>query len=411
MKPKDKTEGETRRLRTYDVATHKLSDPIWPALKYDLANIVYQGDTTRLAGVCYTADTYVCDFKDKVTEANFKGLSNYFNGDRNLAPISYSADGNLWLLSVSGPDEPAAYYLFDQAKAHIELLSTRFEKLPTEQLASMQRYVYAARDGVSIPAYLTRPKDAAAGPLPLIVMPHGGPETRDDFDFDIWSQYLATRGYMVFQPNYRGSSGYGVAYAEAGYRQWGGRMADDLTDGVKALVASGQVDPKRICIFGGSYGGYAALYAGATHPELYKCVVSWAGDDNLIEALKFQRNQHGSDSETYKYWLKSIGDPSKDSDMLKAASPLTYAATYQPPVLLIHGDDDGIVDVEASKRMKNALERAGRSVKLIIYNNEAHRDWVDEDEEAALTEVDKFIEAHIAPASPAAVAAPAPAKP
>jgi dipeptidyl aminopeptidase/acylaminoacyl peptidase len=419
VKPKDKSEGEARRLRIYDVAAHKLSDPIWPALKYDLTNIVYEGDTTTLAGVCYTADTYVCDFKDKVTEANFKGLSNYFGGDRNLVPISYSGDGKLWLLNVSGPNEPSAYYLFDQAKARIELLSVRFEKLPADGLSKMERFVYKARDGVAIPAYLSRPPGAPAGPLPLIVMPHGGPEDRDNFDFDLESQFLSTRGYLVLQPNFRGSSGYGIAFAEAGYHQWGGLMADDVTDGVKALIASGQVDPKRICIFGGSYGGYAALYAGATHPELYKCVVSWAGPGDLIAALHFQRDQHGTESETYKYWVKAIGDPNKDSAALKAASPLTYAATYQPPVLLIHGEDDGIVDVNASRAMNSALSRAGRSVKLVTFKNEGHRNWVNEDEEAGLTEVAKFIEAHIAPAPLAppapptqtASVAPPPAKP
>jgi dipeptidyl aminopeptidase/acylaminoacyl peptidase len=313
---------------------------------------------------------------------------------------------------VSGPDEPSSYYLFDKTKAHIELLSQRYASLPAQRLATMQRYAYAARDGVRIPAYLSRPPGAPAGPMPLIVMPHGGPEIRDSFDFDVWAPFMATRGYMVFQPNFRGSAGYGVAYAEAGYGQWGKMMADDVTDGVKALIASGQVDPKRICIFGGSYGGYAALYAGATHPELYQCVVSWAGDDDLLASLRFERQQHGTDSESYKYWLKSMGDPDKDAAALKAASPLTYAASYQPPVLMIHGEDDGIVDVQASKTMKNALARAGKSVKLVTFKNEGHRNWVDEDAEAALTEVSTFIQAHIAPASLKPVAptpAPAPA--
>lgn len=398
VKPKDKTEGETRRLRIYDLATQKLSEPIWPALKYDLANIVYEGDSSTLSGVCYTADTYVCDFKDKLTEANFKGLSNFFGGDRNLMPVSYSADGRYWLLNVSGPDEPSSYYLFDKTNAHIDLLSTRYTSLPAERLGAMQRYAYAARDGVTIPAYLTRPPGAPVGPLPLIVMPHGGPELRDTFDYDTWSQFMATRGYLVFQPNFRGSSGYGVAYAEAGYGKWGKVMADDITDGVKALIASGQVDPNRICVFGASYGGYAALYAGATHPELYKCVVSWAGDDDLMAAMRFEQRRHGTASETYKYWLKSIGDPDKDAAALKAASPVTFAASYQPPVLLIHGEDDDIVDVNASKTMKNALTRAGKTVKLVTFKNEGHRGWIDEDAEAGLTEVASFIQAHIAPA-------------
>ena len=181
-------------------------------------------------------------------------------------------------------------------------------------------------------------------------------------------------------------------------------------DGVKALIASGQADPNRICIFGASFGGYAALYAGATHPELYECVVSMAGDADLIASMRFERETYGKDSSTYEYWLKSMGDPDKDAAMMRAASPTTYAATYKPPVLLIHGEDDDIVDPKQSTLMNRALKNAGRDVRLITYKNEGHRDWEPEDEKAALTEIAKFIEAHIAPAVLAprvATAAPA----
>ena len=404
VKPRDKSEGDTRQLRIFDAATKTLSAPIWPALKYDVDDIVYDGDTGRLGGVCYTADTYVCDFIDHTTAANYRGLEKYFRGDRSLSPVSVTRDGRWWLLDVSGPDEPGGYYLFDKTTARIQLFAERFKDLPPEQLGVMERYAYPARDGVSIPGYLTRPRNVAKGPLPLIVLPHGGPEARDAFQYDTWSQILATRGYLVFQPNFRGSGGYGVAYAEAGYGQWGGRMADDITDGVRKLIESGQVDPSRICIVGASYGGYAALFAGATHPELYKCVVSWAGSSDLLAAMSFVRRTDGKDSATYRYWLKSKGDPDKDAAAMKAASPVTYAAGYKPPVLLIHGDADDIVDPEQSRIMERALKRAGRSVKLIIYRNEGHPEFEPEDQKAAFGEVIKFIGAHIAPA----VSAPPP---
>ncbi len=399
VKPKDKSEGDVRRLRIYDVVTKTLSDPIWPALKYDIDNIVYDGDTDRLAGVCYTSDVYTCDFVDGANTAHFRGLSKYFHGDRNISAVSYSDDGNWWLLHVTGPDEPSSYYLYDKSTASIDLLAERFPQLSSDRLAVMQRFAYTARDGASIPAYLTRPKTVAAGPLPLIVMPHGGPEARDSFEFDVWTQFLATRGYLVFQPNFRGSGGYGVSYEDAGHKQWGGRMADDITDGVRALIASGQADPNRICIFGASYGGYAALYAGATHPELYKCVVSWAGLSDLSANLQLLRDNYGKDSADYQYWTSLIGDPDKDADLIKAASPVTYAQAYKPPVLLIHGEDDGVVDVDQSKLMNRALKRAGRDVQLIIFKNEGHPHFRDENDKAALTDIINFIEAHIAPAA------------
>jgi dipeptidyl aminopeptidase/acylaminoacyl peptidase len=398
VNPTDKDPGDTRSVRIYDVATRTLSAPVWPALKYDVSDIVYEGDSTRLAGVCYIAESYTCDFKNPVVDASYRNLLKYFHDQRSVTPMSISPDADWWLLSVSGPDEPAGYYIYHRTEAKIEPLAERFPQLPPEALAVMDRYVYTARDGATVPAYLTRSRGAPGGPLPLIVMPHGGPGVRDAFQYDIWSQFFATRGYLVFQPNFRGSGGYGRAYREAGYRQWGGLIADDITDGVRKLIDSGQADPNRICVFGASFGGYAALYAGATHPELYKCVVSWAGVADLSVLMRDKLKDDGKDSATYQYWLKAVGDPDKNAAALKAASPVTYAATYQRPVLLIHGDADTNVDVEQSRIMNRALKAAGRDVKLITFTNEDHSGWEPEDEKAALADVLTFIEAHIAPA-------------
>ncbi|MDR3512586.1 MAG: alpha/beta fold hydrolase [Caulobacteraceae bacterium] len=401
-RPKDKSEGDTRSLRIYDFAAKTLSAPIWPAEKYDIESVVYDGDTYQLRGVCFTADVYTCDFEDPNLNANFRAIEKFFHNKRSVIPISVADDGRWWLFSVSGPDEPAGYYLFDWKTKVMALLGERYDHLPTETLATMSQWSYAARDGVSVPAYLTRPRAAPPGPLPLIVMPHGGPAARDSYAFDIWDQFLATRGYLVFQPNFRGSGGYGVSYEEAGDGQWGGRMADDITDGVRKLIETGQADPKRICIFGASYGGYAALYAGATHPELYKCVVSWAGVADLAAMLNYEKLTYGKDSEAYAYWRKAIGDPATQADAVKKASPLTYAASYGPPVLLIHGRDDEIVSPEQSRNMEAALKKAGKDVKLSIYADEEHPSWETSDEKAALAEIITFIEAHIAPATPAA---------
>jgi dipeptidyl aminopeptidase/acylaminoacyl peptidase len=415
VSPTGNSQEDTRSVHIYDVATRTLSAPVWPALKYDVSAIVYHGDSTRLAGVCYVADSYTCDFKDPVVDANYRKLLKYFHDQRSITPISISHDSDWWLLSVSGPDEPAGYYIYHRAEAKIEPLAERFPQLPAEALAVMDRYTYTARDGSTVPAYLTRPRGAPRGPLPLIVMPHGGPVVRDAFQYDVWSQFFATRGYLVFQPNYRRSGGYGRAYAEAGYGQWGGLIADDITDGVRKLIDTGQADPNRVCVFGASFGGYAALYAGATHPELYKCVVSWAGVADLSVLMRDKLKDDGKDSAAYQYWLKALGDPDKNAAALKSASPVTYAATYQRPVLLIHGEADGNVDVEQSRIMERALKKAGREVNLITFKNEDHTGWEPEDEKAALADVLSFIEAHIAPATlspetPAADPPPLPTK-
>jgi dipeptidyl aminopeptidase/acylaminoacyl peptidase len=298
---------------------------------------------------------------------------------------------------VRSPTDPGAYYVFDRQAGTMTLVAERHPDLSADRLAPMETFKYRARDGMLIPAYVTRPPGAVAGkPLPLIVMPHGGPEARDSLDFDIWAEFFATRGYLVLQPNFRGSAGYGRKYAEAGYGQWGGKMDDDITDGVLQLIKSGRVDKNRICIFGASFGGYAALYGGAKTPELYKCIASFAGVSDLNALVNWEHATKGHEGR-YHYAARSIGDPTKDSARLAAASPITYAASYKPPVLLIHGADDASVPVIQSKMMQAALQKAGKDVRLVIYPHEGHTDWTPTDEQAALTEIAAFIESHIDP--------------
>jgi dienelactone hydrolase len=398
LQPRGPSDGDTATLRIYDFDHKTLSDPLWPTLPYDVSDIVYHEGDKALAGVCYTADAYVCDFKDAKLEADYKKAEAAFDDRAGLTPLSMSDDGRFWLFGVRSPTDPGAYYVYDRQAGTMTLVAERHPNLKASELAPMTAIRYRARDGMMIPAYVTRPRDAPAGkPLPLIVMPHGGPEARDSLDFDIWAEFFATRGYLVLQPNFRGSAGYGRKFAEAGYGQWGGKMDQDITDGVLQLIKSGQADKTRICIFGASFGGYAALYGGAVRPDLYKCVASFAGPSDLNALVNWEHATKGHEGR-YRYAVRSIGDPSKDHDHLAAVSPVTYAASYKPPVLLIHGADDTTVPVVQSKLMQAALQKAGKDVRLVIYPHEAHTDWTPTDEQAALTEIAAFIESHISPA-------------
>ncbi len=402
LQPRSPADGDTATLRIYDFDRKTFSDPLWQALPYDVSDVVYHEGDKALAGVCYTADTYVCDFKDAKLEADYKKAEAAFDDRAGLTPLSMSDDGRFWLFGVRSPTDPGAYYVYDRQRASMTLVANRHPDLTADRLAPMQAIRYRARDGMMIPAYLTRPPGAPSGkPLPLIVMPHGGPEARDSLDFDIWAEFFATRGYLVLQPNFRGSAGYGRKYAEAGYGQWGGKMDDDITDGVMHLIKSGQADKSRICIFGASFGGYAALYGGARTPELYKCVASFAGVADLNALVNWEHATKGHEGR-YRYAVRSIGDPAKEAARLAAASPVTYASSYRPPVLLIHGADDTSVPVAQSKLMQAALRKAGKDVRLVIYPHEGHTDWTPTDEQAALTEIAAFIESHIDPAKPAA---------
>ena len=398
LQPRSRADGDTVTVRVYDFDHKTLSDPVWPALKYDVSDVVYHEGDLALAGVCYTADAYTCDLKDPELQADYQKARALLHGERNLTPLAMSDDARYWLFGVSGPTEPGAYYVFDRRSKTLIQAANRQPGLPAGRLGVMRPFVYKARDGTEIPGYLTRPPGAMSGPLPLIVMPHGGPEARDAYGFDTWGQILATRGYLVFQPNFRGSSGYGRHFAEAGYGQWGGRMQDDLTDGVQQLIKSGQADPARVCIFGASYGGYAALYGGAQSPELYKCVASFAGVSDLRALVGWERRTKGHEAR-YRYASRAIGDPVKDAKKLAATSPIAFAANYRPPVLLIHGSKDVSVPIQQSQDMARALTRAGKDVRLMVFDGEGHADWSPPDEEAALKAVSSFITSHIAPAS------------
>ena len=409
VKPKTPAEGDVRSIHIYDFRTNTLGPAIWPSTAYDVSSIVTSLKTGALVGVCYWIDTLQCDYKDAKKQATMRGIAAYFDHRRNIDPVSWSDDARWMLLYVSGPDDPGSYYLYDNEKHELVELGDQRPDLPAERLGQMQTFTFTTHDGLKIPGYLTRPAGAPGGPLPLVVIPHGGPMDRDALDYDTWAQFIATRGYMVYQPNFRGSSGYGVRWLEAGFGEWGGKMQDDVFEGVKALIADGQADPSRVCVFGGSYGGYTALMQGAQHPDLYKCVVSWAGISDLPKMLRADRHADGFSDESYKYELKEIGNPDTDMAKLLRASAVTYAQDYGPPVLLVHGDDDGRVDIDQSQEMEHALKKARRDARLITVKDEGHTDWTYDHMKKTMSQVADFIAAHIAPA-PLATAPPSPAK-
>ncbi len=203
-------------------------------------------------------------------------------------------------------------------------------------------------------------------------MPHGGPDARDVVGFDWWAQFLANRGYAVLQPNYRGSKGYGRKFTEAGLQQWGLKMQDDISDGVKKLIADGIADPKRICIVGASYGGYAAL-AGATFtPDLYACAMSFAGVSDLNDFMFTQRSDTGKDSQGTSFWKSRVGSDWDNSDKLKATSPALHAAQVKCPILLMHGKGDTTVRIKQSMIEYEALKDAGKDVRFIRFDGEDH---------------------------------------
>jgi dipeptidyl aminopeptidase/acylaminoacyl peptidase len=282
--------------------------------------------------------------------------------------------------------------------ANIELVGSRYTVQAGKAMPTAAVVQWKARDGLDISGYLTRPPNAAAAKkLPLIVYPHGGPEARDYLDFDRSVQFYAARGYAVFQPNFRGSNGFGDSFVRAGYLEWGRKMQDDITDGVDYLVKQGFVDPARICIVGASYGGYAALAGAAFTPDLYKCAVSIAGIGDIPEMLAFDKKQVGGKSQDYEYMKSQVGDPEKDLEHMQAISPIRHVDAIKAPVLLVHGTDDYIVSFDQSVAMKRALDKSGRPTELIRLKDEGHPSWSWDNEKLVLNAIDAFLWKHIGP--------------
>jgi dipeptidyl aminopeptidase/acylaminoacyl peptidase len=385
-------------LYLYDLEKEQFGEALVENPMYDLSSAQVSRDGKQVIRHCYRAHVRICSFADAKIDAHMKGIRKYFEESANVYTFDSSEDGKSILLYVEGPRDPPAYYIYLTEKKGIDTIGAVRKALLTTARPRATVITYKARDGRDLTGYLTAPASAdEKTKMPLVLMPHGGPEMRDTMTFDPWVQYLVARGYAVFQPNFRGSEGFGKSFAESGYGEWGRKMQDDLTDGVKVLVDQGVADPARVCIVGASYGGYAALAGAALTPDLYKCAVSIAGISDLEDFIGWRKRNWGSDSDGYTYWLKAIGDPDKDEKRLREVSPLAQAASIKIPVLLIHGSDDFIVPIAQSKAMKKALEKTGRKTELITLDKEGHSYWSAKNEMLAMTAVDNFLWQNLGP--------------
>jgi dienelactone hydrolase len=383
----------------YDLKKEEFGEPIIEHPTYDLLSARIKRDGTGVQSYCYMAHVRICEFTDPKINAHMRGLRKYFNESANVLVENASDDGKSILLYVEGPVDPPGYYYYQVDKKDIQSLGSERKALDDVARPVSTVFNYKSRDGKDLHGYLTLPANAPANAtkLPLVVYPHGGPEVRDILNYDRWAQFFAARGYAVFQPNYRGSAGFGRAFAESGYGEWGRKMQDDITDGVKALVDQGTVDAARVAIVGASYGGYAALAGASLTPDVYKCAVSIAGISDLDDMIGWSKRTYGSDSKTYEYVLKVMGDPDKDAERIRATSPAQQADKIKIPVLLIHGTDDAVVPVSQSRTMKKALEKTGARTEFIELEKEGHSYWEVFNEVRVLNAIDAFLWKHLGP--------------
>ena len=380
----------------YDFEKDEFVEAVRKSDKVDIEDAFFNRDTRELLGVYYFEDRLTIEMNDPEIQAHLDGLNVYFGNKANVIPMDSSEDGRRWLVSARGPEIPTSYHYYDLDEATALEIGKVQLKLQGKTFGKMEVVRYAARDGLELSGYLTRPANVREGDNPpLIVMPHGGPEMRDYFDYSEDVQILVANGYQVFQPNFRGSSGYGLKFADMGRRQWGRAMQTDVEDGYAYLVETGLADPDEACIYGYSYGGYAALAAATLTPDLYRCIIDGAGLSDLQAFLTWERKEEGPKSEAYAYWVEHIGDPDRDQAELAAYSPSALASRITRPVLLIHGRDDGIVPFEQSERMREAMTQAGKPVKLVELKESGHTYMSDADERLFYEEVLGFLKQHL----------------
>jgi len=383
-------QGGTDALYELNLDTLELGKKLFDAPGFDIDGIEEDAAGTGLAGVHYTGDAPSVHWFD-ANLAKIQADVDKAVGDRRARIISTSRDGQRLIIHVGAPDQPGAYYFYDTSAGAMSLLSRVSDRFPIRtHLSPVKTVRYKARDGLEIAAILTLPAGRDAKNLPLILMPHGGPFARDTEEWDWWVQYLAWRGYAVLQPNYRGSSGYGVAFAQKGEGQWGLAMQDDLNDAVDWAVKEGIADAKRVCMVGASYGGYAAMRAAQRDGSKYRCAVSYAGVSDLGAMIRY--DSKFLNGGTRKDWLK------EQAPDFAAVSPINFAAQFSTPILLMHGKKDRRVQVSQSRtmadRLKSAGKVAGRDYVYVEQPLGDHHFSREADRLEFLQQLDAFLQAH-----------------
>ena len=378
---------DKKALVRVDPATAKEEQVLYQRDDVDLGSVDYSRRRKVLTEIQFVTDKLGRRFLDDKTEKVYAALAAKLPGYQ-IMRQAITDDENVMIVAASSDRTPGARYLYDHKSGKLTKLGEVAPWLPEDKLAPMSPITYTARDGLTIHGYLTLPKGSAGKNLPVVVNPHGGPWARDVWGFNPEVQFLANRGYAVLQMNYRSSTGYGRKFWEAGFKQWGRKMQDDISDGVAHLVKEGIADPKKVCIYGASYGGYATLAALAFTPDLYACGVDYVGVSNLFTFM----------NTIPPYWelgrqmfYEMVGDPEKDKELMRSASPALNADRIKAPLLVAQGARDPRVNIDESNQMVNALKARGVDVPYIVKDNEGHGFRNEENQFEFYEAMEKFL--------------------
>ncbi len=375
----------------FDLPTAKEIEVIYQNPEVDVSTLLKSKKRKKITGVVYTTDKRHYHFFDEQRKQLQKELESRLPGYE-VVVTSMNRDEDKVMVRTYSDKTRGSYYFYDLNSKELKKIADVSPWLKEEYMADMKPIQFKARDGLVIHGYLTLPKGVEPKNLPVVVNVHGGPWARDVWGFNPEVQFLANRGYAVLQINYRGSTGYGKKFWELSFKQWGKTMQDDITDGVKWLIKQGIADPKRIAIYGGSYGGYATLAGLAFTPDLYCCGVDYVGVSNLFTFM----------NTIPPYWKpyldmfhEMVGDPKKDSLLLAEASPVLHADQIKAPLFIAQGAHDPRVNKAESDQMVEALRKRGIQVEYMVKENEGHGFRNEENRFDFYGAMEKFLAKHL----------------
>lgn len=375
----------------YDIANNKEIKVLYERLDVDVSGMNFSRLRKVITEISYVTWRLERKILDKETENIYASLQKKLPGYE-VRVVSSDKNENFFTVSTSSDRSRGSFYLYEKKSGKLTKLADRSPWLNEKDLAEMKPIEYKTHDGLTIHGYLTLPKGKDAKNLPVVVNPHGGPWARDQWRFNSEIQFLANRGYAVLQMNFRGSTGYGKQFWMASFKQWGKTMQDDISDGVKWLINQGIADPKKVAIYGGSYGGYATLAGLTFTPDLYACGVDYVGVSNLFTFLKT----------IPPYWkpyldmlYEMVGDMQKDSSLLAAASPVFHVDNIKAPLLVAQGAKDPRVNINESNQIVDALKKKGIDVPYLVKDNEGHGFRNEENRFEFYEAMEKFLEKHL----------------
>jgi len=366
----DGEERDKAAIYEYDLENRKLGRLIFEHPKVDVGGVVASDVKDDAVMITYNADKPGYHYVDEEWERMMKSIKAAFP-EKQVSLSSATDDEDKFVFTVWSDRNPAAYYLFDRASNKMEELAIAYEWLPEDKLAKMEPVEIEARDGLMLPAYLTLPPDSDGKGLPLVVNPHGGPRARDSWGFNPEVQLLANRGYAVLQVNFRGSTGFGQEFDKAGWGKWGAEMQNDITDAVQWAVDEGIADPDRVCIYGASYGGYAAMAGITFTPELYQCAINYVGVTDIPLLFETMPASWRMQRAEMKRTIGDYDDPEERADMAER-SPINHVDKIRVPLLMGYGEEDPRVVIDHALNLEEKLKAHDVDYELIIKEDEGH---------------------------------------